>query len=77
MVKLLLLSLLIVSLALLGMAITLLIRKNGKFPDSSVGKNKEMRKLGIHCARHEEIKCRRDIDKGNCACHHDLNARGA
>ncbi len=73
MIKLILLSLLLLALAMLGMAISLLARKNGKFPDTSVGKNKEMKNLGIHCARHEEIKCRRDIDIGGCACQHGLN----
>lgn len=36
--------------------------RNKKFPKTSIGGNKEMRKLGLSCASHEEIKCRRDID---------------
>ena len=71
----LLLVLVILSIALLAMGFNVFFRKNKKFPQSSVGHNKDMRKLGIKCAKHEEIKCRRDIDRKtgevNCAgCGH-------
>ncbi len=65
--KLLLPAILIVAVALFFLGIRMLIRKNGKFPETEVGRNKEMRKLGIHCAKAEEIKCRRDIEQ-NGAC---------
>jgi len=42
---------------MVGMAFNILFRKNGKFPRYQVGHNKEMRKLGITCVKHDEIKC--------------------
>ncbi len=61
-IELLLLVLGILSIAILAMGINVFFRKNKKFPQSSIGGNKDMRKLGLKCAKHEEIKCRRDID---------------
>jgi len=66
-IKLLLPAILIVAIALLFLGIRMLIQKNGKFPETEVGRNKEMRKLGIQCAKAEEIKCRYDVEK-NSAC---------
>lgn len=63
-IKLLLLVLVILSIAILAMGINVFFRKK-KFPTSSVGGNKNMRDLGLKCARHEEIKCRRDIDRNS------------
>ena len=62
-IKLMIPAMLIVGVALIFLAIRMLIEKNGKFPETEIGHNKDMRKLGITCARVEEIKCRRDIDK--------------
>ena len=62
----------ILGIAVLAMGINVFFRKR-KFPTSSVGGNKDMQKLGLKCAKHEEIKCRRDIDRnssvteGGCA----------
>jgi hypothetical protein len=66
-IKLLLPAILIVAIALLFLGIRMLVQKNGRFPETEVGRNKEMRKLGIQCAKAEEIKCRRDVEK-NEAC---------
>ena len=71
-VKLLLIVIAILAIAFLIMGFNIFFRKNKKFPKSSVGGNKDMRNLGLKCARHEEIKCRKDIDKkkeseGGCA----------
>lgn len=62
-IELLLLVLGLMSLAVLAMGFNVFFRKNKKFPQSSIGGNKEMRNLGLKCARHEEIKCRRDVDR--------------
>lgn len=40
----------LLSLALIGLGITILVKKNGKFPDTHIGKNKAMKERGIHCA---------------------------
>lgn len=66
-IKLLLPAILIIAVAFVFLAIRMLVRKNGKFPETEVGRNKEMRKLGIQCAKAEEIKCRRDVEQ-NGAC---------
>ena len=66
-IKLLLPAILIIAMALLFLGIRMLIQRNGKFPETEVGRNKEMRKLGIECAKAEEIKCRRDVEQ-NGAC---------
>lgn len=54
-------AVLLLTLILVGMAIFLLcfnviFRKDGKFPETEVGHNKEMRKRGILCAKEEEIR---------------------
>lgn len=40
----------LLGLALIGLGITMLIKKNGKFPETHIGKNKDMKKRGINCA---------------------------
>jgi len=67
--KLLLLSFVLLGLAFFGLAFrTLFIRKSG-FPEISIGKNKEMQKLGITCAKHDEMRCHKDITgTGGCGC---------
>ena len=51
----------LLSLAVVGICVTLLcfniiFRKDGKFPETEVSGNREMRKLGIRCAKEEEMK---------------------
>lgn len=53
--KLLLLSTVLIILALAGLGIRILILKNGRFPQTHVGKNKEMRKRGIRCAQSIDV----------------------
>lgn len=40
----------LLGLALIGLGISLLLKKNGKFPETHIGKNKAMKERGIHCA---------------------------
>lgn len=40
----------LLGIALVGLGITILIKKNGKFPETHIGKNKAMKERGIHCA---------------------------
>jgi hypothetical protein len=52
-------SLIFISIALIALCVFLLsfniiFRKEGKFPDTEIGHNKEMRKLGLMCAKSEE-----------------------
>lgn len=47
----------ILFIALLGMGVKIIFHKSHKFPETSAGHNKELRKKGIGCPKHEEIKC--------------------
>lgn len=40
----------LLGIALIGLGITMLIKKNGKFPETHIGKNKAMKDRGINCA---------------------------
>ncbi len=54
-----LLSIAIVAIAFAGLGLNILFRKNGKFPETEVGSNKNMRNLGITCTKQDEIKIHR------------------
>ncbi|MFP3860951.1 MAG: hypothetical protein ACLFUW_09025 [Bacteroidales bacterium] len=61
--KLLLPAIILVGISGLFLGIKMIIQKNGKFPETEIGRNKEMRKRGIICAKAEEIRCRNEIKK--------------
>jgi hypothetical protein len=54
-----LLSIALVGIAFAGLGLNILFRKNGKFPETEVGSNKNMRNLGITCTKQDEIKIHR------------------
>jgi hypothetical protein len=54
--KVFLLSLVILALCVFGMCFNIIFRKNGKFPDSEISHNKELRKRGIICAKEDELR---------------------
>lgn len=66
-IKLLLLSLLMVMIALLGLGIKVLFSKNGRFPETHVGRNKELAKRGIKCAQSVDIGCHPTDDFPGCS----------
>ena len=45
-----------VGLCVLGLGFNIFFRKNGHFPDTEIESNPAMRKLGIKCAKQEEIE---------------------
>ena len=47
-------ALALVGLGVFGMCFNIIFRKNGEFPQSDVGANENMRKLGIRCMREED-----------------------
>ncbi|MBO8471409.1 MAG: hypothetical protein IAB82_06395 [Bacteroidetes bacterium] len=49
-------ALLLVGLSVTGLCFNIIFRKNGKFPETEISNNKEMRKLGIRCAKEEELR---------------------
>ncbi len=53
--KILLISVVLLSLAMLGMMLNILVKKKGKFPAYQIGHNRAMHKKGISCVKHDEI----------------------
>ncbi len=50
-----------------GLSLRILLEKNGRFPSTSIGRNKEMKKRGITCVKHDEIQCHgKGKSKGPC-----------
>jgi len=69
MIKLLLITIVLLAAAMILLGISMLIRKNGKFPVYSVGHNKDMHKLGITCVKHDELKKHGKLkEEGCCGC---------
>jgi len=67
--KLLAISLFFMFLVFAGLGIRILFKKNGTFPETHVGHNKEMRKRGISCATSTDTGCSpADNDISCCSC---------
>lgn len=66
-IKLIAVAAVILLIALTGMAVRILFHRSHKFPETSAGHNKELRKKGISCPKHEEIKCWGKKQNGGCA----------
>ena len=49
-------AVILVGLCVIGMCFNIIFRKNGKFPDTEIRTNVEMRKRGIVCAKEEEMR---------------------
>ena len=49
-------ALLLVGLCVVGLCFNIIFRKDGKFPETEIEINREMRKRGIKCAKEDEIK---------------------
>lgn len=45
-----------VGLCVLGLGFNIFFRKNGKFPQTEIGSNEDMRRLGIKCVKEEEME---------------------
>lgn len=54
--KVILLAVLLLALGVAGLAVTILVKKDGKFPDGEIAHNKALRKQGIICAKEEELR---------------------
>ena len=67
-IKLIILSAVIVLFAVAGLGIRILFRPQGRFPETHVGKNAEMRKRGISCARDTDVGCGTPDGLPGCAC---------
>lgn len=67
-----LISAIIVAIAVFIMSFNIIFKKNGKFPESEIGHNKELRKKGLMCAKSEEKTLWRRAGSGggcsSCSC---------
>ncbi len=52
--KVFLLAIVIVAIAVVGLAISIIVKKNGKFPELHIGRNKDLKKRGITCATSQD-----------------------
>ncbi len=60
-------AIVLMSLIFAGLSLNIIFRKNGKFPVTSIGGNKEMRKRGITCVKHDEMLCQgKGRSMGSC-----------
>ena len=57
----LLVAVVLIAISFIGLGVNIFFRKDGKFPETEIGQNKEMKKLGITC-----VKC----DEAGCQHHH-------
>ncbi|MGM9736433.1 MAG: hypothetical protein ACI3ZL_08490 [Candidatus Cryptobacteroides sp.] len=49
-------AIILVALCVFGMCFNIIFRKDGKFPETEIERNTQMRKRGIKCAKEEEMK---------------------
>ena len=57
--KVLILSVILMAVVAFLMSIKILFKKNGKFPNTHIGGNKEMAKRGITCATSQDREARK------------------
>lgn len=68
-IKLILISIVLIGLALAGLGIGMLLRRNGKFSETHISRNPEMRKRGISCAQRTDLGCNpSDNNISCCSC---------
>ena len=65
--KLLILSSIFLAIAAVGMGIRMLLKTNGKFPETHISRNPEMKKRGISCAQQNDTGCHSTDDFPGCA----------
>ncbi|MBR7157486.1 MAG: hypothetical protein IKD16_03725 [Bacteroidales bacterium] len=80
--KLVLLCIVIVGLCVFLLCFNIIFRKDGKFPDTEIEHNLEMRKRGIQCAKIEEKKLwgkknRKAGSKTEAECNNDCGSCAA
>ncbi len=52
--------LILVGLSLIALSIGILLKREGKFPEIHIGRNKHMKERGIHCANTTDAEERRN-----------------
>ncbi|HBL77259.1 MAG TPA: hypothetical protein DD458_18680 [Prolixibacteraceae bacterium] len=64
-IKVILLAIVLVTLALFGLAISILLKKGGQFPNTHIGGNKYLKQKGVSCAqtfdKMEQAKAKKEL----------------
>ncbi|MDF1547848.1 MAG: hypothetical protein P1P88_08490 [Bacteroidales bacterium] len=60
-----LLSIGFIGIAFIGFALNILFKKNGHFPETSVGKNKALRAKNVYCIKTEQKLIDKQIKAGD------------
>ena len=66
-IKLLIISAVLVGVAMAGLAISILLKPRGRFPETHISRNKAMRDRGIRCAQDTDLGCNPGEGTGTCA----------
>lgn len=66
MIKLILVVAILLGVCIFGMAVRIIFHKSHKFPETSVGHNAQMHKMGITCPKHDELRCLKTGEDRNC-----------
>jgi hypothetical protein len=64
--KLLIISVVFLIISFAGFGIRILLKPKGRFPETHITRNKEMRKRGITCAQNTDIGCTPSEDFPGC-----------
>lgn len=64
--KLLIISAILLLFSFILFGIRILVKENGQFPETRIGRNKEMKKRGITCAQKTDIGCIPSKDFEGC-----------
>jgi hypothetical protein len=59
-------SIVLLSISFIGFAISILVKRNGSFPETSISKNKELRKRKIFCIKTEQKIIDKQIMNNDC-----------
>lgn len=59
-IKVVLMAVALLAIGMLGMAITMLVKKGGKFPNTHVSRNKYLKKQGVSCAQTQDRLAQRE-----------------
>lgn len=57
----------LLALCVLGLSVRILFHRSHRFPPTEVGSNPEMRRRGITCPKHDELRQWRGCADGGCA----------
>lgn len=61
--KVILMAVALVAIGMLGMAITMLVKKGGKFPNTHVSGNKHLKEQGVSCVQTQDRLAQREAWK--------------